>query len=126
MSGFIIEAEECSSSNESCAMIASANDLKTYDLARSLGTDYSQGGGHTEEVSLSYSNASAGSASKLSLHLKPSLSIFGGDNIVFDLGFPGVLLHHFDRACVLSGPDGKKFVLSVDTALSRVKLIVKD
>ena len=126
LSGFIIEAEECSSSNESCAMIASANDLKTYDLARSLGTDYSQGGGHTEEVSLSYSNASAGSASKLSLHLKPSLSIFGGDNIVFDLGFPGVLFHHFDRACVLSGPDGKKFVLSVDTALSRVKLIVKD
>ena len=126
LSGFIVEVQTCSLSNLSCAIVTNMNDLGAFDLAKSLGTDYSYGGGHTEEILVSYSSASSGNASKVSLSFKPSLSIYGGDSIIFELGFRSILFQQFDPTCALSGPDGMKFLLSTNTAFSRVTLTVKE
>ena len=128
LSGFLVEVELCTSaSNESCSLMSdSSDDISAYNLKTSLGTDYSQGGGHTEEIFISYSNVSAGSASELSISFKPSLTISAGDSIVVDLGYPDIFFRQFNGACELTESSGHKLSLSVDSARSRLTFTVKE
>ena len=126
LSGFIIEVDRCTVSSTSCASSSDTAYDSKYSLAKSLGTDYSSGGGHVEEVFLTYSNVSAGSPSALNVSFTPSLhSMRAGDSIVLHLGYPGILFRLFKSDCMIQGQDASKVSVSVDPVASSIKLTVK-
>ena len=125
LSGFIVEVDQCTVSETSCARISDTSYPTTYSLAKSLGTEYSTGGGHVEEVLLTYTNGAGGSPSCINMTFTPSLTISADDSILLNLGYPGIVFRIFKADCEIQGPDASKVILWVDPVLSRIKLTVK-
>ncbi len=125
LSGFIVEVDQCTVSETSCARISDASYPTTYSLSKSLGTEYSTGGGHVEEVLIEYTSGLGGSPSYINMTFTPYLTISADDSILLNFGYPGIIFRNFKAECEIQGPDASKLSLFVDPVLSRVKLTVK-
>ena len=117
LSGFIIEVDFCEKSgladDGSCALQTTPNFAGLGVADRELGSDYYTGGGRTEEVSLSYDPMTGGSATAITLKMKPKEHIYGGDVLQINLNFPGLIqpADFSDMAnCVPTGTHADYFV----------------
>ncbi len=90
LTGLIIEIDICAesqpgNSSSSCALQeASPYDARLGVPPRALGSDYYAGGGHIEEVHLSYSSNQSGSPTAITVKMNPSAFISEGKNITFN------------------------------------------
>eukprot|EP00960_Hanusia_phi_P076511 768571-Hanusia_phi.AAC.4 len=126
LSGFLFEIDLCQQDQNSCTSSANPYYQPRFSFDTTLGTDLANGGGHTEEILMSYGlQNQTGAASSLSLQMKPTLNIEAGDQILVNAGYPNVLLASFFNNCTLEGPDGMKVTATVLNS-STLVLTVKD
>ena len=128
LSGFMLEVDRCTISATSCKIQSNPAYKPEWNLGMSLGSEFSSGGGHTEEVFVNYTGAGdPGTAVDVLLTFTPALTMHPGDRLVLHFGYPTLLFHEFDEHCPIDGSDAKSWMVSqVNTSISMLTLTVKE
>jgi len=127
LSGFIVEVDVCiTGTNFSCDTVLNPYYDAAYKFHSTLGSEYSRGGGFTEEVFVTYGNVSADMPMDIRLDFTPTRSLYEQDSIVLHLNAPNVMFSNFSSACTLAGTDGERLTSTVDAATSTLTLTVKN